>query len=118
MIRYARKYEQKTKVPNELLGCAACSDCAHSLKDTRAFNPFMPSGFFYLNSLNRSISSKRDVWLVFFIISMFNEIPIFNANNADPDQAPRSAASDLGCTVYQYLFYKTIGINGVKMYLV
>ena len=26
-----------------------------------SFNPFMPSGFFYLNSLDRSISSKRSV---------------------------------------------------------
>ena len=25
------------------------------------FNPFMPSGFFYLNSLDRSISNKRCV---------------------------------------------------------
>ena len=27
-------------------------------------NPFMPSGLFYVNTLNRSISYIRDVWLV------------------------------------------------------
>ena len=30
--------------------------------------PFMPSGLFYLNSLDRPISYIRDVWLVFIII--------------------------------------------------
>ena len=55
----------------------------------------MLSGFFYLNSLDRSISSKRDVWLVFLLLLWFTEIPVFNANSVDPDQTPRSAASDL-----------------------
>ena len=55
----------------------------------------MPSGLFYLESLDRSISNKRGVWLV-FIITMFIEIPVFNANSVDPDQTPRCAASDLG----------------------
>ena len=55
----------------------------------------MPSGLFYLESLDRSISNKRGVWLV-FIITLFIEIPVFNANSIDPDQTPRCAASDLG----------------------
>ena len=34
-------------------------------------NPFMPNGLFYLNSLDRSISYIRGLWLVFFIIFIF-----------------------------------------------
>ena len=55
----------------------------------------MPSGLFYLNSLDQSIFSLRVVWSV-LIITMFFEMPIVNANNVDPDQTPRSVASDLG----------------------
>ena len=58
-------------------------------------NPFMPSGLFYLSSLDQSISSLRSVWSV-FIITMFIEMPVVNANIVDPDQTLRSAASDLG----------------------
>ena len=36
----------------------------------------MPSGFFYHNSLDQSISSKRDVWLV-LLLPWFTEIPVF-----------------------------------------
>ena len=50
-------------------------------------NPFIPSGFFYLNSLDRSISYRRGVWLL-FIITMFIEIYVFNAHSVDPDQTP------------------------------
>ena len=59
----------------------------------------MPNGFFYNHSLDRSISNIRDVWLV-FIIAMFIEIPVFNANSADPDQTPQNAASDLGLQMF------------------
>ena len=38
-------------------------------KNKFGINPFMPSGYFYLNSLVRSISSKGGVWLVFIISS-------------------------------------------------
>ena len=62
---------------------------------TMNFNPFMPSGLFYLNFLDQSISSLRGVLSV-LIISMFKEMPVVNANSVDPDQTPRSAASDLG----------------------
>ena len=54
----------------------------------------MSNRLFFLNPLDRSISNRRDVGSV-FIIAMFIEIPVFNANNIDPDQVPRSAASDL-----------------------
>ena len=55
----------------------------------------MPNELFQLNSLDRSISSTRGVWL-FLLIPCFIEIPVFNANSVDPDQTPRSVASDLG----------------------
>ena len=48
----------------------------------------------FLSSSDRFISYIEGVWLVF--ITMFVEISEFNANSVDPDQTPRSAASDLG----------------------
>ena len=54
----------------------------------------MPTGIFYLNFLDRSISYIRSVWLV--LLSYFVEIPELNANSVDPDQMPHSVASDLG----------------------
>ena len=59
------------------------------------FNPFMPSGLFYLNSLDQPISSLR-VSGQFWLLLCFTGIPVVNANNVDPDQTPRSATSDLG----------------------
>ena len=53
----------------------------------------MPGGFFYRNSLDRSISNIKGVW---FLLPCFTAIPILTANIADPDQTPRSVASDLG----------------------
>ena len=55
----------------------------------------MLSGFFYFNSLYRFISYIRGVWSVIIIV-MFVERFELNANSADPDQMPHSAASDLG----------------------
>ena len=60
-----------------------------------AVNPFMPKGIFYLHSSDRSIFNIRGIWAV-LLISYFIEIPVFNANNVDADQTPRSAVSDLG----------------------
>ena len=54
------------------------------------FNPFMLNGFFYLHSLDRPISIRRGVWLVFIITNS-----VFNANSVDSDQMTHSAASDL-----------------------
>ena len=55
-------------------------------------NPFMPNGFFHLHlhSLDRSISNVR------MLIPSFIESSLFNVNSEDPDQKPRSTASDLG----------------------
>ena len=60
-----------------------------------SINPFMPSGIFNLDSLDRFISYIGGVWLV-FLITMFARISELNANNVDPDQMPHSAASNLG----------------------
>ena len=55
----------------------------------------MASGLCYLNSLDRSFSNR---WVSghFLLLPGFTEIPVFKANRVDPDQTPRSAASDLG----------------------
>ena len=58
------------------------------------FNPFMPRGLLYLNSLDGSISKRGG--LLFFICPGSIGIPISNDKNVDPDQMPHSAASDLG----------------------
>ena len=55
----------------------------------------MPSGPAYRSSLNWSIYNRRGVWLV-FIGSILPGIPVFNANNVDPDQTSRSTVSDWG----------------------
>ena len=63
-------------------------------------NPLKPSELFYLNSLDRSISRIRGVYLVFIII-MFCIISIseFNASSVDPDQT---------ANVCQCPFYETL----------
>ena len=55
----------------------------------------MSSGLFYYNYLDRSIFNSR-VSGLFLSLLYFIEIPVFNANSADPDQMPHSTASDLG----------------------
>ena len=77
------------------------------------FYPFMPSGIFYLDFLDRSISYIWGVWLV-IIISCFVEIPERNANSVDPDQTPRSAASDQRLHCLPLSFYRTLGLNGLR----
>ena len=59
----------------------------------------MLSGLFFHNFLDQSISNSRVSaclhGLVRFIITMFIEIPVFNANSVDLDQTSHSEASDL-----------------------
>ena len=43
---------------------------------------------------------EAGVWLVFIFTIYCIEIPVFNANSVDPDQTPRSAASDLGLHIF------------------
>ena len=59
-------------------------------------NPFMSNGLIYLISLDWSISSIYVVSGYILSLPCFIEIPLFSANGVDPDQTPRSAASDLG----------------------
>ena len=59
-----------------------------------ALNPCRPNEIFYLKFLDRSISNRKGVWLV-LLLPCFTEIPVFNENRLDPDQTPRSVASDL-----------------------
>ena len=61
----------------------------------------MPSGLFYLNSLDLSNSNRENAWL-FLLLPCFIEISVVNANSVHPDQTPRSAASDLVYTVCQF----------------
>ena len=52
----------------------------HEKKNSRSsipfvqINPFMPSGFFYINSLDRFISNIRGVWLAFIIVMFCRNI--------------------------------------------
>ena len=58
-------------------------------------SPFMPGGLYDPNALDGSISLT--VCLVSFnYYHVFITIYISNANSVDPDQTPRSVASDLG----------------------
>ena len=73
----------------------------------------MPSCSIYINSLDRSISSKRGVWLVFITI-MYIEITIFNVNRVDPDQTPILRPLIWIYTVCHCKFYRTLCINGLN----
>ena len=57
-------------------------------------NPHLPSGP-YLYQLDESISNFWGVWCTFSFLFYFKLIFLLT-NSEDPDQAPRSAASDLG----------------------
>ena len=54
----------------------------------------MPSGIFYLKSLDRSNSNRRGC--LFLLLPCFIEITVFYANSVDPDQLPHSVVSDQG----------------------
>ena len=69
----------------------------------------MPNGLLYLYSLDRSISSTRGVWL-FLLLPCFIEIPAFNANRV----LRRLIRVN---TVCQCPFYRTLGLNGLKINL-
>ena len=48
-----------------------------------AINPFMPSGLCYPNSLDRSFSNRRGVWLG-FIITMFQRTSCIKCKQCKP----------------------------------
>ena len=57
-------------------------------------NPFILSGLFYLNSLDRFISSSRGIWLVLYYYYYRNFCDI--ANSIEPDQTPYPSLVSLG----------------------
>ena len=59
-----------------------------------AFNPFLPSGLFYLSYLESSISNRKGV-RSFLSSQYFIKNSVFNANSVDIDQTPHSVVSDL-----------------------
>ena len=66
----------------------------------------MPSGLFYLQSLDRSIPIKgASNW--FLLLPCFIEIPVFHANSIDPDQTPPSTQ------FAKCPFYGTLALNGL-----
>ena len=69
----------------------------------------MSSGLFYHNSVGTVYFQKQGIWSV-FIITMFIEISIYNANSVDPDQT-HSLASDLGL---HYLPVTILGLSKLK----
>ena len=42
-----------------------------------------------------------------FLLSFITEIPVLNANSVDPDQTPRSVASDLGLRYLPFMGCQT-----------
>ena len=68
------------------------------------FNPFMPRGLLYLNSLDRPFPMLGESG--YFLSSCFVEISEFNENNVDPDQMMHFLASNLGlhCLLMSFLW--------------
>ena len=90
------------------------------MKMIQYFNPFMLSGLFCLKSLDRSISSRRSVWLLLFLPSSI-KIHAFIANSVDPDQMLHSAASRMQHLIQVYPvcqcpFYGMLGINELSLF--
>ena len=75
-------------------------------------NPFMLNVFFFI--LFGPVHFQNKGYLVRFFYYYFIEIPVFNANSVDPDQTPRSAASDLGLHCLPLSLYGTLGSNGLR----
>ena len=61
---------------------------------------------FYINPLDRSVSSRRGVWLILLLPCLL-EIPVY----VDPDQTPRFASSGLGLHCLPMSFKGTAGLN-------
>ena len=62
---------------------------------TGTFNPYLPSELVHPYQLDKSISKFMGVRCIFSFLYYF-EYKFMQANSEDPDQTPRSAASNLG----------------------
>ena len=71
----------------------------------------IPSGLFYLNLLDRSISYIRGVWLVFIIILYCRNMSELNANCVDSDLMSHSVDLIWVFIVCQCPLYRMLGIN-------
>ena len=83
--------------------------------DSCEINLIMPSGLFYLNSLERSISNRKSVLLQCFV-----EIPVVNTNSVEPYQKPQTAATDMGIQCLPMLLlwdarHKWVNVNNNKL---
>ena len=63
----------------------------------------MPSGLFYLNSLDGSIFNRMGVWLVFIINHILMVISVYSANRIDPDQASNLGQHCLACLPISFM---------------
>ena len=73
----------------------------------------MPSGRFYLNSSDRSISYIRVTGL-FLLLSCFIEISVLNTNSLDLDQKPQSLG--LHCLSLSLLWDARLkGLKGLQL---
>ena len=77
-------------------------------------NPFKPNGISHYNQLDYSFSFLTVVgWYFSFSFNFQLNIPY--ANSGDPDQTPRSVASDLGHHCCLCLTERTPGLNGLMI---
>ena len=69
---------------------------ANVSKVNDVFNPYVPSRPVHPYQLDEPISSFMGVWCTFFFILFYFLSKFLLINSVEPDQTPRSAASDLG----------------------
>ena len=77
------------------------------------FNPFMPSGLFYLKSLDWLISNRSEVYFS-LLLPFLLKFLYLNANNVESDQT-HYAASDLGLQSLSMSFLWMLGISGLTL---
>ena len=81
----------------------------------RHFNPFIPSGIFYLSLWTGPFLTKG-VCFAFLVLSCFTEISVFNANSVDPIRCHVVQLLIWIFTVCQCPLYGTSGIKGLILF--
>ena len=76
-------------------------------------SPFISSGLFCLNSLDRSFPVEECL-VSFLLLPCFTDVLVFNVNNVNTDRTPRSAASELGLHCLQIFLLCNAGHKWVK----